>query len=157
MAGMVLFYATAYFNTFYFFQCQMGPGVQALFQHINEPPTKIMLLGGICSTATLPIAECSHFMNLIQVQYIERNREGSVQHARDQRIRTRVSRPCVQQVRVSFGQLAGNRAQMLLNNLLIASRQQRIFYRVLLYNDICIICFELFEQLGALIHYKQSF
>ncbi|CAH3180504.1 unnamed protein product [Porites lobata] len=50
-------------------KCQMGPGVQALFQHINEPPTKIMLLGGICSTATLPIAECSHLMNLIQVSY----------------------------------------------------------------------------------------
>ena len=48
-------------------QCQLGHGVQALFQHVNVPPTKIMLLGGICSAATRPIAECSHLMNLIQV------------------------------------------------------------------------------------------
>lgn len=50
-------------------KCQLGHGVQALFQHVNEPPTKIMLLGGMCSAATRPIAECSHLMNLIQVGY----------------------------------------------------------------------------------------
>ncbi|KAJ7375512.1 Gamma-aminobutyric acid type B receptor subunit 2 [Desmophyllum pertusum] len=50
-------------------KCQLGHGVQALFKHVNEPPTKIMLLGGMCSAATRPIAECSHLMNLIQVSY----------------------------------------------------------------------------------------
>ncbi|KAL9967671.1 hypothetical protein ACROYT_G025952 [Oculina patagonica] len=50
-------------------KCQLGHGVQALFRHVNEPPTKIMLLGGMCSAATRPIAECSHLMNLIQVSY----------------------------------------------------------------------------------------
>ncbi|XP_068750673.1 gamma-aminobutyric acid type B receptor subunit 2-like isoform X2 [Montipora capricornis] len=49
--------------------CQLGHGVQALFQHIKDPPTKIMLLGGICSAATTPIAECSQLLNLIQVAY----------------------------------------------------------------------------------------
>lgn len=49
------------------FQCQLGHGVQALFQSVNESPTKIMLLGGMCSAATGPIAECSHLLNLIQV------------------------------------------------------------------------------------------
>ncbi|XP_068750672.1 gamma-aminobutyric acid type B receptor subunit 2-like isoform X1 [Montipora capricornis] len=50
-------------------KCQLGHGVQALFQHIKDPPTKIMLLGGICSAATTPIAECSQLLNLIQVAY----------------------------------------------------------------------------------------
>jgi len=59
-----------FFRVNSFFQCQLGPGVQALFQHVKEAPTKIMLLGGMCSAATQPIAECSHLMNLIQVQYV---------------------------------------------------------------------------------------
>ena len=42
--------------------------MQALFQHVNYPPTKMMLLGGICSAATAPIAECSQLLNLIQVE-----------------------------------------------------------------------------------------
>lgn len=50
-------------------KCQLGHGVQALFQSVNESPTKIMLLGGMCSAATGPIAECSHLLNLIQVGY----------------------------------------------------------------------------------------
>ncbi|PFX27466.1 Gamma-aminobutyric acid type B receptor subunit 2 [Stylophora pistillata] len=50
-------------------KCQLGHGVQALFQSVNESPTKIMLLGGMCSAATRPIAECSHLLNLIQVGY----------------------------------------------------------------------------------------
>ncbi|XP_068671530.1 gamma-aminobutyric acid type B receptor subunit 2-like isoform X2 [Montipora foliosa] len=50
-------------------KCQLGHGVQALFQHIKDPPRKIMLLGGICSAATTPIAECSQLLNLIQVAY----------------------------------------------------------------------------------------
>lgn len=62
--------------SFYFLQCQLGHGVQALFRHVNEPPTKIMLLGGICSAATRPIAECSHLMNLIQVNMCDSQRQA---------------------------------------------------------------------------------
>ena len=49
-------------------QCELGPGVKALFQHVRRAPIKIMLLGGICSEATRPIAECSQLTNLVQVR-----------------------------------------------------------------------------------------
>ena len=68
-------------------QCVLGHGVQALFRHIRESPTKIMLLGGICSAATRPIAECAQLMNLVQVRL---NKPVSVMrrtHERDTKAR----------------------------------------------------------------------
>ena len=62
------------------------------------------------------------------------------------------SQQAVKQVRVSFRQLSRNRVQILVHNLLITS-YHRGFFIVFCCIIIFVICFELFEQLSALIYY----
>ncbi|ELT94338.1 hypothetical protein CAPTEDRAFT_192959 [Capitella teleta] len=59
---------------FYFYttdeRCDSGRAIQAFYEHLNTPPTKVMVLGGGCSAATAPVARTVPFMGLVQ-QYLQ--------------------------------------------------------------------------------------
>lgn len=51
-----------------FFQCNPGVATYGMTRALTQPPTKIMLLGCGCSTASEATAQVSHLYNLTQVR-----------------------------------------------------------------------------------------
>ncbi|XP_074655658.1 gamma-aminobutyric acid type B receptor subunit 1-like [Tubulanus polymorphus] len=49
--------------------CSPGKAIDHFFRHLNEKPTKIMILGGGCSKATAPVARTATYFNLVQMSY----------------------------------------------------------------------------------------
>ena len=49
------------------FQCDPGQSIHNLYNHIYNPPTKLMILGGGCSVATAPVARTAKHFGLVQV------------------------------------------------------------------------------------------
>ena len=54
-------------------QCDAGLAAYHLFQALNTPPTKVMLLGCGCSIATEATAQVSYRFNLTQVNICQKN------------------------------------------------------------------------------------
>ncbi|XP_065314258.1 gamma-aminobutyric acid type B receptor subunit 2-like isoform X2 [Gordionus sp. m RMFG-2023] len=52
-------------------KCKAAEGTKVFFDMMFNPPPKLMLFGGACTSVTAPIAEASPFWNLIQVSYAE--------------------------------------------------------------------------------------
>ncbi|XP_070566244.1 gamma-aminobutyric acid type B receptor subunit 2-like [Ptychodera flava] len=50
-------------------KCDMAEGTKALFEAMAEGPPKLMILGGICSDVTAPVAEAVLWWNMIQLSY----------------------------------------------------------------------------------------
>ena len=48
-------------------QCIPGYGVHVMYKMFNEPPPKMIVLGGGCSKVSQPTAESSHYWNVVQV------------------------------------------------------------------------------------------
>ena len=57
-----------YLNLILFiFQCNAGVAAFKMFEHLQKPPTKVMLLGCGCSIESEATAQISHLFNLTQV------------------------------------------------------------------------------------------
>ena len=50
------------------FQCNAGVATYKMFEQLNRPPTKLMLLGCGCSTESEATAQVSHLFNVTQVK-----------------------------------------------------------------------------------------
>ncbi|XP_070573335.1 gamma-aminobutyric acid type B receptor subunit 2-like isoform X2 [Ptychodera flava] len=50
-------------------KCEMAEGTKAFFEAMAEGPPKLMILGGVCSNVTAPIAEAVIWWKLIQLSY----------------------------------------------------------------------------------------
>ena len=50
------------------FQCNAGLANYKMFEYLQQPPTKLMLLGCGCSTETESTAQVSHMFNITQVK-----------------------------------------------------------------------------------------
>ncbi|ELT89459.1 hypothetical protein CAPTEDRAFT_22458, partial [Capitella teleta] len=44
-------------------------GIKALYEHLNTPPKKVMIIGGGCSEATTPVARTAPYLGLVQVSF----------------------------------------------------------------------------------------
>ncbi|XP_076455754.1 gamma-aminobutyric acid type B receptor subunit 2-like [Babylonia areolata] len=51
-------------------QCTAGQGARLLVNSLNQAPTKLMLLGALCSPVSEATAQVSHFWNLLQISYM---------------------------------------------------------------------------------------
>ena len=57
----------SFFISFFPVQCKRTSSLDTFFDEINVPPKKVFVLGCGCSTATEPVAEISHFWEVIHV------------------------------------------------------------------------------------------
>ena len=55
---------------FCIFQCNAGVAAYKMFQSLAKPPTKIMLMGGGCSTESEATAQTCHLFNVTQVNIL---------------------------------------------------------------------------------------
>ena len=61
------FYHTCIHVCFYL-QCNAGLATYKMFEYLQAPPTKLMLLGCLCSTESEATAQVSHLFNITQVR-----------------------------------------------------------------------------------------
>ncbi|KAJ8044389.1 Gamma-aminobutyric acid type B receptor subunit 1 [Holothuria leucospilota] len=71
-------------------QCVAGKAPRILFDHINNEPTKLIILGAACSPNTQAIAVAAHYWNLLTVivtEIVDKEAKNQVENLKEQQVR----------------------------------------------------------------------